>query len=186
LRTIRRVSEKVQESRQAYQGTSIEVLDKVVRLPNDCLVHRDVVTYGGGAVCVVAVTDDDHVVLVRQYRPAPEKVMVEIPAGRRSPHELPLTAARRELREETGFAASSWKRGIEFWPSPGFVDERLTLYVAKGLRPGETDMDLDEFITPELLPIAEALRRCRDGRIVDAKTLIGLLWYAASEGIVIV
>lgn len=177
--------ETVVSCRRAYLGKSIEVLDKVVQLPDDRFAHRDVVTYAGGAVCVVAVTTDNKVVLVRQYRPAPEIVMLEIPAGRRSVREHFLTAARRELREETGFVASSWKRGIEFWPSPGFVDERLTLYVAKGLRSGETDMDADEFIEPVLLPVAEALGRCRDGSIIDAKTLIGLLWYAASEGIVV-
>lgn len=177
--------ETVVSCRRAYLGKSIEVLDKVVRLPDDRFAHRDVVTYAGGAVCVVAVTADNRIVLVRQYRPAPEKVMLEIPAGRRNVQEHFLTAARRELREETGFIASSWKRGIEFWPSPGFVDERLTLYVAKGLQANETDMDTDEFIEPVLLPIAEALRRCQTGSIVDAKTLVGLLWYAVSEGIVI-
>ncbi len=179
------MSEKVEAVRKVYQGFSIEVLDKTVRLPNDCLVHRDVVTYAGGAVCVIAVTDDGRVVLVRQYRPAPEKVMIEIPAGRRNPREPALTAARRELREETGFAASSWRKGIEFWASPGFVDERLVLYVAKDLQPGGMDPDADEFIEPMLLPVSEAIRRCKDGRIGDAKTIIGLLWYAASEGIVV-
>jgi ADP-ribose pyrophosphatase len=93
-----------------------------------------------------------------------------------------LTAARRELREETGYVASSWRKCVEFWPSPGFVDERLTLYVAKDLRHRSTDMDADEFIRPVLMPVAEAIERCRDGHISDAKTLIGLLWYAAFEG----
>jgi ADP-ribose pyrophosphatase len=173
--------ETVVTCRRAYLGKSIEVLDKVVRLPDDRFAHRDVVTYAGGAVCVVAVTSEDQVVLVRQYRPAPEMVMLEIPAGRRNVAEHFLTAAKRELSEETGYIADSWKKGAEFWPSPGFVDERLTLYIAKGLRPGLTHMDCDEFIRPVLMPMAEAIKRCRDGRIQDAKTLIGLLWYAAFE-----
>lgn len=108
--------------------------------------------------------------------------MLEIPAGRRDVREHFLTAARRELREETGYVASSWKKCIEFWPSPGFVDERLTLYVARGLCHGSTEMDSDEFITPVLMPVSEAIQRCRDGRMNDAKTLIGLLWLAAFEG----
>ena len=132
--------EAVLSCRQAYLGKSIEVLDKVVRLPDDrvssgrcniwgggCVggggwregrvAHRDVVTYAGGAVCVVALTADNRVVLVRQYRPAPEMVMLEIPAGRRhGVHERFLTAARRELREETGYIASSWKKCIELAP----------------------------------------------------------------------
>ena len=173
--------EAVVSSRQAYLGKSIQVLDKVVRLPDDRLAHRDIVTYPGGAVCVVAVTADNRVVLVRQYRPAPEMVMLEIPAGRRGPRERFLTAARRELREETGYVATVWEKCVEFWPSPGFVDERLTLYVAKGLQSGPTEMDSDEFISPVLMPVAEAIERCRDGRMNDAKTLVGLLWYAVFQ-----
>lgn len=170
-------------SQRAYLAKSIEVLDKVVRLPDDRFAHRDVVTYPGGAVCVIAVTSGNQVVLVRQYRPAPETVMLEIPAGRRHVQERFLTAARRELREETGYVAGSWRKCVEFWPSPGFVDERLTLYLARGLQPGPTDMDSDEFIRPVLMPVAEAIERCRDGRMNDAKTLVGLLWYAAFEGL---
>jgi ADP-ribose pyrophosphatase len=143
--------EAVLSCRQAYLGKSIEVLDKVVRLPDDRVAHRDVVTYAGGAVCVVALTADNRVVLVRQYRPAPEMVMLEIPAGRHDVRERFLTAAR--------------------------------LYIAKGLRHGPTEMDSDEFIRPVLMPVTEAIERCRDGRINDAKTLIGLLWYAAFEGL---
>jgi ADP-ribose pyrophosphatase len=181
--TRRRMFEAVLSCRQVYLGKSIEVLDKVVRLPDDRFAHRDVVTYVGGAVCVVALTVDDRVVLVRQYRPAPEMVMLEIPAGRRHDvHERFLTAARRELREETGYVATSWKKCVAFWSSPGFVDERLTLYIARGLRHGPTEMDSDEFIRPVLMPVTEAIERCRDGRMNDAKTLIGLLWYAAFEG----
>ncbi|MCE5193551.1 NUDIX hydrolase [bacterium] len=183
MRTHERMFESVVSCRRAYLGKSIEVLDKVVRLPDDRFVHRDVVTYAGGAVCVVAVTTNNQVVLVRQYRPAPEKVMLEIPAGRRNVREHFLTAAKRELREETGYVASSWEKCAEFWPSPGFVDERLALFVAKGLQPGPTDMDTDEFIHPILMPIAEAIEQCRVGHINDAKTLIGLLWYAVFEGL---
>lgn len=174
--------ETVVSCRRAYLGKSIELLDKVVRLPDDRFAHRDVVTYAGGAVCVVAVAADNRIVLVRQYRPAPETVMLEIPAGRRGVRERFLTAARRELREETGYTAGSWKKCVEFWPSPGFVDERLTLYVARDLQPGPTAMDSDEFIRPILIPVGEAMERCRNGLINDAKTLIGLLWYGAFEG----
>jgi len=71
----------------------------------------------------------------------------------------------------------------EFWPSPGFVDERLALFVAKGLQPGPTDMDTDEFIHPILMPIVEAIEQCHVGHINDGKTLVGLLWYAVFEGL---
>jgi ADP-ribose pyrophosphatase len=183
LRAHKRVFESVVSSRRAFLAKSIEVLDKVVRLPDDRFAHRDVVTYPGGAVCIVAVTGGNQIVLVRQYRPAPESVMLEIPAGRRNAAEHYLTAAKRELREETGYVADSWRKCVEFWPSPGFVDEKLTLYVAKGLHEGPTAMDSDEFICPVLMPVAEAIERCRDGRMNDGKTLVGLLWYAAFEGL---
>jgi len=175
------MSEIVLSRRQAYLGKFIEVFDKVVQLPDDRLVHREVVSYPGGAVCVVAVTDDEEIVLVRQYRPAPEAIMLEIPAGRRGAAEHFLSAARRELREETGYVADSWKQCVEFWPSPGFVDERLTMFLARGLHKGPSHMDADEFIQPVLMPVADALDQCRDGRIADAKTLIGLFWYTVFE-----
>lgn len=181
MRTHASVAEVVLKRQQAYRGISIEVLDKTVRLPDDRVAHRDVVTYPGGAVCVVAVTNDERVVLVRQFRPAPEMTMLEIPAGRRSVHEHLLTAARRELSEETGYVAARWKKCATFWPSPGFVDERLTLFLAQDLTLGRTDMDADEFITTRLVPVSEALRLCQNGRIIDAKTLVGLLWYAQFE-----
>jgi len=181
LSNRQRVSEKVLSRRQVYLGQFIEVLDKVVQLPDDRFVHRDIVSYPGGAVCVVAVTDDKQIVLVRQFRPAPEKILLEIPAGRRGIREHFLTAAQRELREETGYTADSWKKCVDFWPSPGFVNERLTMFLARGLRKGSVHMDADEFIRPALIPAADILERCRDGSIVDAKTLIGLLWYLTFE-----
>lgn len=174
------MSEIVLSRRTVYAGQFIEVLDKVVQLPDDRFVHRDVVSYPGGAVCVVALTNGQ-VVLVRQYRPAPEAILLEIPAGRRGVHEHFLHAAQRELREETGYVADSWKKCVDFWPSPGFVNERLTLFLATGLHQGPTQMDADEFLQPTLVPVADAMEECRDGRIVDAKTLIGLFWYAMFE-----
>lgn len=181
MKTHAGVAEAVLERQHAYHGISIEVLDKTVRLPDNRVAHRDVVTYPGGAVCVVAVTNDERVVFVRQFRPAPEMTMLEIPAGRRSVHEHLLTAARRELSEETGYMAARWKKCATFWPSPGFVDERLTLFLARDLTLGRTDMDADEFITTRLVPLPEALKLCQNGGIVDAKTLVGILWYAQFE-----
>ncbi len=181
MRAARGLAEEVERTQLVYRGTCIQLLDKTVRLPDGRRARRDVVTYEGGAVCIVAITQDDGVVLVRQYRPAPEKITVEIPAGRKGYGESPLAAARRELREETGFTAATWKRGICFWPSPGFVDEKLTLYIASGLRQGNPEADADEFIEVFVVPLADALQQCLTGAIDDAKTLIGLLWYAASR-----
>lgn len=181
MRAARGLAEEVERTQLVYKGACIQVLNKTVRLPDGRRARRDVVTYEGGAVCIVAITKDDGVILVRQYRPAPEKVTVEIPAGRKGHDESSLAAARRELREETGFTAASWKRGICFWPSPGFVDEKLTLYIASGLREGSPETDADEFIKVLVVPLADALQQCLTGAIDDAKTLIGLLWYAASR-----
>jgi ADP-ribose pyrophosphatase len=174
----RTLTQSVCSTHEAYHGAAIAVLDKIVRLPDGSMVHRDVVTYPGGAVGVLALTEDQRIVLVRQYRPTSNALMLEIPAGRRNVGESFLAAARRELREETGYTASLWTRSIGFWPSPGILDERIVLYVAQGLTKGDQSLDDDEFIRSAVIPMDEILDRCRRGTIVDAKTIVGVLWYA--------
>jgi ADP-ribose pyrophosphatase len=165
-----------------FSGLVIDIEQFEVEIGQRGRHTYQIIRHPGGAG-VLPVHDDGTVSLIRQLRPAVDVVMLEIPAGRRHVRERFLTAARRELREETGYVADSWKKCVEFWPSPGFVDERLTLYLARDLQPGPTDMDPDEFIRPVLMPVGEAIEWCRDGRMNDAKTLIGLLWYAAFEGL---
>jgi ADP-ribose pyrophosphatase len=134
----------------------------------------DVVRYRNVAV-VVPLLGDGRVVLLRQFRPIVDAVLWEVPAGTMEPGESPEACARRELREEAGFEAGRLERLGEALVDPGLTDERLFLFVARGLRPVRRALDADEDI--EVVPVAldEALRMVERGAIVDAGTLIALL-----------
>jgi ADP-ribose pyrophosphatase len=126
--------------------------------------------------------DDKRVLLVRQYRLPAEKYLWELPAGRLDPGEKPLQAAKRELKEETGYAARKWTKLASFWVSPGFVQERMTIFLAEDLTAGEaTPMD-DERIEARWFKRKELADMIADGKIEDAKTIVGFLtWRAKSR-----
>jgi ADP-ribose pyrophosphatase len=141
---------------------------------------RDVALHPG-AVAIVAVLADGQVLLVRQYRHAAGRVLLELPAGTLDRHadgtlEDSLVAARRELLEETGHSAANWRGLARFWTAPGFASELMTLFLATDVRPdpGHAGPDPDERLLVEALPFADALALIGRGEIEDAKTLIGL------------
>jgi ADP-ribose pyrophosphatase len=103
-------------------------------------------------------------------------MMWELPAGRIDDGETALTAAKRELLEETGYSARRWKRILHFYVSPGFLDETMTIYLAEGLQAGEAQPEADERIAVKFFPLSEARRMAVNGRIQDAKTISGILW----------
>jgi ADP-ribose pyrophosphatase len=140
-------------------------------------VRRDVVLHPG-AVAVLPMLDAATVVLVRNERPVVGETLWEIPAGTLEPPEPPEEAARRELAEETGYAASRWTRMGEFYPSPGVLSERTHVWLAEGLVAGEQRLEADERMTVHAVPLAQALAWTRDGTIRDAKTLVALFWLA--------
>lgn len=127
-----------------------------------------------GAVAIVAWLEDGRVLLVRQYRHAARRHLIEVPAGRIEPGETPLAAARRELEEETGMRAREWRELTTFLPAPGFCSERITLFEARELEPGLADPDEDEELELLRLLPSEVLQRTPDG-----KTLLALLWVTA-------
>lgn len=129
-----------------------------------------------GAVVILPRLDDGRVVLIRNCRAAVGRRVIELPAGTLEPGEDPVVAAHRELAEETGYRAELMEPLTSFLSSPGILDERMHLYLATGLTPGKADLQEDEQIEPLVVPWDEAVAMARDGRIDDAKTLIGLLF----------
>ncbi|HMD16842.1 MAG TPA: NUDIX hydrolase [Terriglobales bacterium] len=178
---------RVLSSRVSYRGPVFSVTTDEVEEPGGVRARRDVIRHAGSIV-VLAVDDlrsakagrkvDPRILLERQYRHAAQSMMWELPAGRIDDGETALTAAKRELLEETGYSARQWKRILHFYVSPGFLDETMTTYLAQGLQAGEAQPEPDEKIATRFFPLSEAKRMALNGRIRDAKTISGILWLA--------
>jgi len=136
-------------------------------------------------VVIMAVEEDgkeQRVLLVRQYRYAAGRDLWELPAGRIDEDEAALPAAKRELLEETGYTAQNWQKALHFYSSPGFVDETMTVFLARGLKRGTAQPEEDEFIRKRLFPLSTLLTMVRKQSIVDAKTIAGALWLNTFSG----
>lgn len=158
----------------AWHGRIIDVNRLEVELPNGRRTSRDIVRHPGAAA-VVALTDSGKIALVRQYRTALDRVTVEIPAGKLDPGEDPLECAKRELREETGFVAGRMRYLTTIASSAGFADELIRIYMATHLKLDEACPDEDEFLNVDLVPLSELIDAVLDGKIEDAKTVVGAL-----------
>lgn len=158
----------------AWTGRIFNVDRLRVELPDGRVAIRDVVRHPG-AVAVVALTEDGRICLVRQYRTALGRVTVEIPAGKLAPGEDPLECATRELLEETGMSAEKVAFLTTIATSDGFCDELIHIYMATGLTFSRSEPDADEFINVDLVPLEELVDAVLDGRIEDAKTVVGAL-----------
>jgi ADP-ribose pyrophosphatase len=164
---------EILKRKTVFEGKVVSLYVDRVRLPNGREAEREVVLHHG-AVGMVAIDEDGGVFLVRQYRHAPGKDLVEIPAGKLAQGEDPLQCAKRELMEEIGYAAGTWTRLASFYTSPGFSDETLHLYLARDLEQGEAAPEEDEFLEIMHAPLEEALSMIERGEIVDSKTIAGL------------
>ena len=168
------MTERTLESREVYRGRILRVREDKVSLPNGRTGTREVVEHPGG-VGILALDDDGCVVLVRQYRYVFSQVLTEIPAGKREKGEAPFVTARRELKEEIGAEAEEWTDLGALIASPGCYGETLYLFMARGLRFGETHPDEDEFLEVLRLPFDRAVAQCLDGTLTDAKTVAAIL-----------
>lgn len=158
-----------------HRGRILDMCLDTVRVPNGNIAGRELVRHLG-AVCIVPVTDDGQVILERQYRYVIDRVITEIPAGKLdAANEDPLEAAQRELREETGYHAAEWISLGDFFPAPAYSDEKIRMFLARCLTPGERHLDADELINVFTLPLDEAVDAVIRGEIPDAKTQMGIL-----------
>lgn len=166
--------EKILSEDTAYRGKILDVHKLEVELPNGRHSTRDIVRHPGAAA-IVALTETGKIVLVRQYRTAIDRVTVEIPAGKLDPGEDPLDCAKRELHEETGFRADRIRFLTSIVTSCGFCDEMIHIYLATHLEFDAPDPDDDEFVNVDLVPLSELIDAVLDGKIEDAKTVVGAL-----------
>ena len=169
------LEEKQIKAEYMYKGRIINLRRDEALLPNGNTALREVIEHPGG-VCVAAITENDEVLMVRQFRYPYSEVVLEIPAGKRdSADENPLKCGKRELREETGATAANFIPLGELYPSPGYCGEVIWLYAASGLSFGNQDTDEDEFLEVEKIPLKKAVEMIMNGEIKDAKTQAAIL-----------
>ncbi|OCA90996.1 ADP-ribose pyrophosphatase [Bacillus sp. FJAT-27225] len=178
------LEEKTIGSKEIFSGRIITVKLDEVELPNGKTSTREIVKHPG-AVAVLAVTDEQKIVLVEQYRKPMERILVEIPAGKLEKGEDPAICARRELEEETGYVCEEMEHLISFYTSPGFADELVHLYIARGLSVKEdaAGLDEDEFVNLMEVTLDEALSLIKEKRIYDAKTAYAVQYVQLQEAL---
>ena len=170
------MEEQTISSQRPFEGKLIAVRVDTVALVSGRTATREIVEHPG-AVGILA-WDGERLALVSQWRHATGATLLEIPAGTLEEGESPRATAERELGEECGLAAEQWEKGPSFFTAPGFCTERLTLFLATNLREDEVDAPEDEELELSWLPMAEAVAAVEDGRIIDAKSVAGILWLA--------
>ena len=170
-----RLREKQLTTEDIFDGVVLHVVRDTVALPNGNTSVREVIRHIG-AVCVIPVTEDNRVVVERQYRYPLDRIILEIPAGKLdAPDEDRLSAIQRELREETGSSADEWLEIGDFHPAPAYSDEYITMYLARGLRKGQQHLDEDEFLDVCTVPLKDLVEDVMAGKISDAKTQVCIL-----------
>jgi len=173
---------KLISSRLCCENALFRVTEDHAIEPGGLEIRRNIVYHRGSAV-MMPVDHRGRILLVRQFRLPARASLWELPAGRLDPGETPLAAAKRELLEETGYRARRWKKLISFYPSPGYVSEKMTIFLATQLTPGPANTMDDERITCRWFTPQQLEARIRTGKILDAKTLVGfLLWQKLNPG----
>ena len=175
--------ETIISSEQVFNGAIFNVETRQVQLANGQMVRRDVLV-NNGAVVVIALTADNQIRLLRQFRAGVDKWVYELPAGGLKPDEDPDVAAPRELLEETGDRAATWRKLHGFYSAPGILSEFLHFYLATDLTPGPSELEFDEHIEVLTLPWSEVISMVKRGEIEDAKTIAGLLVAGLHVGLI--
>ncbi len=166
------------DSTVLFDGKIIRVEKDTVQLEDGTQAFREVVRHPGG-VCILALTDEEEILLVRQFRYPHAAVTVEIPAGKLEYGEDPETCGRRELLEECGCTADEFTYLGKLFPTPAYDAEVIYMYLAKGLRQAAQHLDEGEFLDVERMPLSDAVQMVLDDKLPDAKTQLAILKYAA-------
>jgi len=165
--------EKRKSSKLLWHGKAFDFNEKVIILPNGKRTVAGVIEHPGSSA-IVPVREDGSVVMIEQYRPAIRDSVWEIPAGTMDPGEDPLTCAKRELQEESGFAGNRFQKIGEIWVAPGYSTERIHLFLATELIPKESHLDEDEFLSVHFFPFFRVVEMVERNEIKDAMTMIAI------------
>ena len=168
------LEEKTISSEQKFDGKIVKLYVDKAELEDGKIVTREVIRHPGG-VCVLPLTDKNEVLFVRQFRYPYSEVLLELPAGKLEYGEDPFEAGKRELREETGAVAEHYIDLGKFYPTPGYCGEIIHMYAAKGLSFTSLDLDDDEFLAPEKIPLEKAVEMVMNNEIRDGKTQTAVL-----------
>lgn len=160
--------------KKIYKGKIVQLVLKRKRLPGGCVADLEIIRHPG-AVLIVPFLSRDRIVLIRQYRPVIDEYIWELPAGTLNKNEAALECAKRELAEEVGYTAKSWKGIGAIYPAPGYTTEKIQLFTAKQLTRVGSCRDRDEIIRPRVFSKREIARLLAKGRLVDAKTICALV-----------
>lgn len=172
---LARLEEKPVSSESLYEGVILHVSKDAVTLPNGDISAREYIRHVG-AVGVIPVNDKNEAVIERQFRYPFHGVITEIPAGKLDGKaENHLDAAKRELQEETGITADSWEFLGDYYPTPAYTDEVISLYLARNLTHGKQKLDDDEFLDYKFVPLADLVEQVMNGEITDGKTQVAVL-----------
>ncbi len=166
--------EQTEEVNGIFNGRIITVHEDTVMLVDGSTAKREIVSHNGG-VAIVPITENNEILLVRQFRAPYKETIYEIPAGKLEKGEDPLEAGIRELKEECGATAENIFDLGKMYPSPGYCGETIHIYGATGLTYGEQNLDEDEFLDVKRVPLEEAVKRCMSGEFKDAKTIVGIM-----------
>ena len=168
---------RVVSSKVLFRGRVFTLKRDRVAEPSGIVTTRELIEHPGSVV-VLPVLSDGRIVLIRQYRHAAGRYLWELVAGHKEPHESVTTGVHRELLEETGYTARRIRKLLEIFPSPGLLGERMDIFLAEGLTKGKAQPEEDEKITQKIVTLREAEKWIRSGKIIDSKSISGILFYA--------
>jgi len=167
---------KVLKSRMVFRGKVFGVRRDEVVEPGGLRATREVIAHPGSVV-VLPVFEDGRILMIRQYRYATRQYLWELVAGRIDEGESVKEAAARELKEETGYTAKRLSEFLDVFPTPGFLEERMHILLAEGLKAGEAEPEADEKIISHAYGVNELKRMMKQGKLRDGKSIAGILYY---------